>query len=347
LITEEQREQRKHFIGSSDVACLVGVDPWRNAGDLWLEKTERLSGDKSSVAADLGTDMEGAILNMFDRRMNSRTIRNLFLSRIDVGFPACANLDGAIVGDTRLWLEGVPPSVQAPYSYNIAYEGKELTAFSEAPLSLFAVVEAKSTSQQDEWNEHTGEVPLRVLCQTQWQMWISGAPLAWVPALFPDFGRFRLEVYRVERNEQLIEELIYRAGRFWNDCVVNDTPPSLVTPHLETLKRMRREPASVVKLGEDAEDVLGRLEIAKAVIKQAEKEREQAQAKLIAMLGDAEAGSLPDGSQVTYLEQNGVKSCDWELLEVELRALGKFEIYERLVRQARFRVLRHKKAAKR
>lgn len=327
MISPEQREQRRKYIGSSDVACLVGVDPWRNAGDLWLEKTGRLIGDKSSTAADLGTDMEGAILNMFERRMGVTTERNIFLSR-EAGFPACANLDGAV----REWGEPKP---------------SEFGLLTVREKAIKSVVEAKSTSQQDEWNEHTGEVPLRVLCQTQWQMWVAGCDLAYVPALFPDFGRFRLEVYQVERNDALIVELVGRAERFWSDHVLRDTPPADVVPHLESLKRIRRAPQSTVSLDEDAAGILQALEAAKAQRKACEIAVEQHQSELLALLGDAEAGSLPDGSSITYLEQNGARRCDFDLLEAELRALGKFEIYERLVRQSRFRVLRHKKAKRR
>lgn len=331
-ITESQRAQRKGYIGSSDVGAICGLSQFANAYDIWLDKTGRLNGDKSSVAADLGTDMEIAILNMFDRRMNRTTERNIFFSR-EEGFPACANLDGALFdpgtlvdvenGDVRdgtLYVRDIPT-------------GK-----------INAVVEAKSTSMQDEWGDRTGDVPLRVICQTQWQMWVADAPLAYVPVLFPDFRRFRLEVYRVERNDELIEELVHRARIFWTQNVLKDVPPDSVIPHLETLKRVGREPQSTVALGDEAAEILQALETAKAQRKAVEQAVEQHQAELLALLCDAEAGRLPDGSQITYLEQNGGRHCDFDLLLAELQSIGAEQIYEKLVSVPRFRVLRHRKA---
>lgn len=322
MITEEQREKRRGYIGSSDIAAIIGEDPWRNAGDVFLEKTGKLTGDKSSIAADLGTDMEGAILNMFEREKKLKTERDVWLSR-EGSFPACANLDGAIYGTEIVKLD--PPYV-------------------DPQKVIRAVVEAKMTSLHGEWDMNTGMLPTRVLCQTHWQMWLAECDQAYAPALFSKFGHFEFKVFPVEHSKELIEELIYCADRFWNDHVLRDIPPPDVTPHLETLKRVRREPASVISLDEDAAIQFDLLTQYKAQRKQIEGLIEAAQSEILLKLGKAEGGAFSDGTMVTYLEQNGGRQCDIDALEVELRAMGRVDLFERLVYQPRFRVMRVKKA---
>ena len=329
MITNEQREQRRAYLGSSDIAALCNLDPFKNAYDVWLDKTGKLEGDgKSSEAADVGTFLESGIISLLERRMNISCERNISLERHE-GFPACANLDGAIIAPYRdgTWLRLNPNFTTS--------------------INIEAVVEAKSTSRQDEWGERAGDVPLRVICQTNWQMWIADCQRAFVPVLFPDFGRFRFEVYPVERNDQLIEELVYRAGQFWHNNVLKDTPPGNVVPHLETLKRMRRVPSTVVELGERAVELQSQLAVAKEARRELEQSIEQIQTEILTMMGDAEGGTLPDGSQFTYLEQGGNYSCDFTLLRERLRQIGQEQIYTELVKQSRFRVLRHRKASAR
>ena len=41
-ITDEQRERRKTRLGSTDIAAILGVDHFRTAYDVYLEKTDKL-----------------------------------------------------------------------------------------------------------------------------------------------------------------------------------------------------------------------------------------------------------------------------------------------------------------
>ena len=310
-LSEAQREKRKSYLGSSDVAAVVGVDPFRNASDVWLDKSGRLKDrDSASKAADMGNDLEDAVLNMFERRTRISLKRSVFLTREDSGFPACANLDAG------------------------EYDGPNLRA----------VVEAKSTSLQDEWGDAVSAVPLRVEIQCQWQMWVGDCELAWVPVLLSQFGRFKFEVYQVERNEKLLGPVVERARWFWNHCVVEDNEPDDV-PHLETLKRRSRgEIDDVISLPTEVAVAWNDLEGAKQRKVAAETDEEHYKAIVLKGLGDAAAGRLPDGRLITYKEQNGGRHCDFDLLEMELRALGQSSIYDKLVRKSRFPVLRIAKA---
>lgn len=328
MITTQQREARRALIGSSDVPALCNVDPYRSLYDLWLEKTGKLEDRLGSEDADRGTDLEPYVLDMFERRMGVRLERNVELRN---GGVFGANLDGAIrIGKFREFRnESESGYIELGYAVDLQIE---------------AVVEAKTTVDAEAWGEPPDDIPLRVFVQVQAQMMMAACSIAYIPVLIPKYKRFHFEVYQVLRHDELIAQIKERGEWFWERHVQRDIPPPDTLPHLEALKRIRREPQSLVHLDDEAARLWTNLEIAKQERKRWEQTIEEFQAALLQKLGDAEAGELPDGSRLTYLEQNGAYSCDWQLLQMRLRECGQGQVYDELVRQARFRVLRHKKA---
>ena len=61
-ITEAQRERRKKHLGSTDLPAILGVDPWRNAYDVWLEKTDKLEKGKEKNYQGAGHLFEEGVL---------------------------------------------------------------------------------------------------------------------------------------------------------------------------------------------------------------------------------------------------------------------------------------------
>ncbi len=314
MLTAAQRDKRKAFIGSSDIAALCGLSEFANAHDIWLEKTGRLVEGNGSAAAEMGNDLEGAVLSMFERERGIKVVRNIWLERETI---FCANLDGAICDSDQL-TKGFPNAVLEP-------------------------VEAKSTGYQEFWGKEGAEIPPVVLCQVAWQMMVIGAHCerGWVPVLFPGYKKFDFKIFPVERTKsvnELIEVLVEQAFAFWK-LVESDTPPENLTPHLPTLKRVRREAETVISLDDEAAEEWAKFERARERVSKWEATKEQRYARLVTMLGASEAGRLPDGRMLTYMEQSGARHCDFDLLQAEAP-----ELYKRLVTQGRFRVLRMKKA---
>jgi putative phage-type endonuclease len=69
MITEQQRQARRKYIGSSDIAALFGVDPWRTATDIYLSKTAELEDDGGSEAMQVGNRLESAILDYAEEQV--------------------------------------------------------------------------------------------------------------------------------------------------------------------------------------------------------------------------------------------------------------------------------------
>lgn len=305
MITQEQREQRKQFVGSSEIGALIGVDPYRNAADIFLEKTGQLAERTSGEVQNRGIVLEGYILSLFEAQLGITLARDLRVQGDDV---CAANLDGALVDDSNL---------------------------------ILAPVEAKSSNFGKDWNQETGQIPLLVLVQVSFQIMCAGPQCdhGFIPALVPEYQRFKFltPVPIVKRNDELIEELRVAAHEFMDYVRKGKQPPNAI-PHLNSLKRLRREPDTIVALGEAAAEMWEAFELAKERKRAAERDEEELKRLILAELGQAEAGRLMDGRVISFLEQNGARHCDIDRLQVLNPVL-----YDELVKQTRFRVLRIKK----
>jgi putative phage-type endonuclease len=268
MITAEQRQLRRRYIGSSDAAAILGLDPYRSASDVWMEKTGRLDdadrgNDRGNDATAAGNVLERAVLDWAERSLDRPLNRDV----MKVAGDLCANLDGEWPG-----------------------------ALASAPF----VVEAKTTGivglpDPGYGEPGTDQVPERVIIQTHHQMFVTGYALAWVPVLIGGRG---FCMYQVERDEALAAAIAERASAFVDRHVKTDTPPDDFRPSVEILRRARRQPGKVVTLDDE---IVSRFVVARAARIQAEEAESYALADLIAALGDAEAGDYTAG-RVTYFQ---------------------------------------------
>lgn len=264
MITTEQRQLRRKYIGSSDAAAVLGVDPYKSAADVWIEKTGRANDFEGNEHTDRGTLLEPALLEWAGQQLGKHFVRDVM--QVHPSQLLAANFDGISSTDKF-------------------------------------IVEAKTSTNEEGWGvEGTDEIPDRVLVQVHHQFAVAGPEyrLAYVPVLIPTFKCFDFRMYRVDRNEQLAE-MIERAGVEFMEKYVNaDAAPSDYRPSLEVLKRVRREPNKII----DVPDALVDHWIAaKAAAREAVAEVEQAQSALLAAMLDAEQGNYSRG-RLTYFEQS-------------------------------------------
>lgn len=325
-ITAEIRERRKRYLGSSDIAAIVGYNQYANAADIWLAKTGRLVDDRGSTASRAGQHLEKAALSYFEEEHGVQLARDIWL---DDGEFFCANLDGAVLNHDAMEQALIANGNQPLPRWTGEY--------------IISPVEAKSTALKQNWGQVHDEdaVPDSVLCQVQWQIGLIGphCQVGWVPVLFPGYKQVAdAKIYRVERNQEMIDSLQELGRRFWKKYVEQDQRPPDVTPHLDVVKRVRRE-LTTISLGDDAAVAWETYEAAKAVRTNAEANEEHAKAAVLTLLGDSQAGMLPDGRTIQFATENGAKRCDLERLLIE-----EPEMYKRLVTVSTRQVLRIKKA---
>lgn len=264
-INHTERQTRLH---STDVAAILGLPgARRNEHTVWMEKTGKLDPEGGNKFTDAGQRCEPTILDLAEEELGP-LVRNKLCVAPGLDFPLASTLDGQVLAT------GVP-------------------------------VEAKTSGIAGpiygEWGDEGSDViPQLYLVQCTIQMICSQSEMNHVYTLLGGRGFVRYQVYR---DEQVVEAIVERCSRWWDRCIEKGIEPTITEPiPLEVLKRMRRRPASTIELDDSAAQVVAEHEAAKATKSAAEKTCAAAQSKVISLLADAEAGRLPDGRLVTYLQ---------------------------------------------
>lgn len=303
MITEEQRLQRKNHIGSSDVGAILGIDPYRSASDVYLEKTQNiLKQDEDSDAIDIGNSLERPLVEWAGKMTGIEVEFDIRIAHED-GIMAC-NLDGRGMGE----------------HCKIGFE-------------------AKTTSNNKEWGDPgTDQVPERVIAQAHQQMYTANLEIVYVPVFMPKFDRLRRDLYRIERNDDLVKAIVTECHRFWIDNVVKRIPPSDFMPSISLLSRLQRTPGSLMEV---PSEVVARYEKAQEIFDKADKLVKSTKAQLLLLGGDAEIFDFTDDEYVyTYMDQTR-KSINTDLLKIKYP-----DIYKSLTRQKTYKVLRKTSRAK-
>lgn len=184
---------RKRGIGSSDAAAAVGLNPYQSQLELWLIKTGRDGGlpkiDPNDESSPMywGTLLEPIVAEHYTKRTGNRVRRiNAVLQHPDADKSwMLANIDREIIG-----------------------------------VSDVHILECKTAGEFGSRLWRNG-VPEYVQCQVQHQLAVTGKKAADVCVLI--CGQ-EIRVYRIERDEALIANLIELERRFWQ-YVESDTPP--------------------------------------------------------------------------------------------------------------------------
>ena len=208
---EEVNEQwllfRKEGIGGSEVAGIMGISKWQTPISIWLEKTNRAepSDISSSPYVDWGNRLEQPIREKFrDEHPGWKVIApNVTLVSKDRPW-AHASLDGLVRDPDRGW----------------------------------GILEIKTARSRDGWWDGEEEsVPTYYLTQAVHYMSVTGLR----------YARFAVLIAGSEYIERLVEwddedvALVVEAvDSFWNDNVVCDVMPDIVTSSPSDSKAMHR-----------------------------------------------------------------------------------------------------------
>jgi putative phage-type endonuclease len=265
MITKTQRKNRKNHIGSSDVSAILGMDPFRNAYEVWLDKTGKLDdSQKKGRALSLGTFLEEAIILMSEERLGKIT-RNQYRTVKD--FPVLAASTDGIVKST-----GEPVEAK---STNITYRAPET----------------------DQWGEEgTDQVPERIIVQCTVQMMATESQVCHNPVIIGGRG---FVMFQIPFDKDLADMILERVSHFWKHNVQGDIPPENCVPSMDIIRRVQREPKSISPV---ADELVQNWILCRNQRLELEKAEERACAEVLANIGTSEAGQY-SGGIVTFYEQ--------------------------------------------
>lgn len=96
---EEWKSLRKQYIGGSDAASVIGMNPYKSPYALWAEKTGKIPEFEGNLATDVGVYMEDFIAKRFEQETGKK-VRRENASILNSEYPwAIANYDRLVVGE--------------------------------------------------------------------------------------------------------------------------------------------------------------------------------------------------------------------------------------------------------
>lgn len=276
---------RRKSIGASEVSSILGLSPYGTAWEVAADKRGLLDPFENR-ATNAGQVLEVAVLDHAETVLGKlkRNVRVLHKS-----LPLASTCDAQV-------------------------------AIDDSP------VEAKTTGIVGpvigQWGDAlTDQLPDYYLVQVHAQLMCTAKEMGYLFALLP--GRGFVE-YHIEANPKLHEHIGNVCADWWERHIVqgHDVPMS-VKPSLEVVKRLRKTPNKVIEASVDFEGLLVLRQSAKDCEKQAKEQVEEIEAKILVMLGDAEAANLSDGRQFTYMETSrkgySVEPCKYRQIRIKGR----------------------------
>jgi predicted phage-related endonuclease len=309
LITKEQKEERRRFIGSSDITALFthpetgqSLDPFKTAADVVASKIYDFEPEKeNSENIKSGIRWEPYIIAWAGEQLgvsietNPDKLRFIDKEHLDNnGDPVFAcNLDGFF------------------------FDKK------------YIIVEAKKTRWWKEWgSQDTDDIPMRVILQCHHQMLCTGWDEAVVAAMIQGDEK----LFKVYRDEEIINRIIEQGLHYWHNYILPKVMPEETLPgNIEMFKRIVRQPE---KLAEVDNNLILKWEAMKQARLEMEKAEEKAFGEVLVKLGDAEGVNLTDGRQFTYFKQTR-SSIDSKKLKAEYP-----DVYSACQKENSYRVAR-------
>lgn len=289
----EQRALRLEGIGGSEIAALVGANPYQTPHDLWAEKIGLVvPPEVPSYQAYLGQQLQGFIAGEFSRSQNVR------LRQIPTPY-------GIIRSSTDTWVMGSP-------DYLV-----------DADPTIGVEIKMAGLRQADKWGpEGTDQIPTSYLLQCQWY-----AQRRLLNAARMDLGVLlgqEFRVYKIEPHPDLQEALFEIAARFWFDHVLPKVPPPM--DHSDGARRLldRIYPIHVddIRAATDEEMALA------TSYRQQQHAAQEAEIKLARLrnllcdrIGMAEGIVGPD-FKLTWKRSKDGQQTDWEGVAQAFRKLG-------------------------
>lgn len=270
--------ERQKGIGGSDAGVILGINKYRTAFELWLEKTGQVDPmEIDNEAIYWGNEMEDVVAKEFEKRTGKKVRRSNFMYSHPEHPFIKANVDRLVVGES-------------------------------------AVLECKTANAflAKEWEGD--EVPATYLVQVQHYLGVTGKEKGYIAVLI---GGNRFIWKEIERDEELIQMIFDAEKHFWEYHVQQGHAPELdgssaAEQYLKE-KYEKAESKKEVVLPSESKDLLLqyiKIKDDEKLIKTAKTEIEN---KLKAELKDAEIGTA-DSFEVSWKNQSRT-SVDSKVLQ--------------------------------
>ena len=227
-LTATQRADRVNYIGGTDAAAVLGLSRYKTPLSLWAEKTGAVKDkDRSGeLAIKIGNRLEDVVAELFMEESGFK-VQRVKDVQVHPEHPFLkAQIDRKLVGTAEL-----------------------------------EVLECKTASafKVGEWEGD--DIPSEYIVQVMHQLMVTGAKVGWIACLIG--GNVKFVYKKIERDEDMIAELMAKEIAFWHENVLGKKMPG-VTEHddgvLQALfPNVRADQQEAIVLPAEFEDIIERI----------------------------------------------------------------------------------------
>jgi len=199
-------QERKKGIGGSDVAGILGLSKWSTPYSVYADKRGESEPSETNVDMLIGTMLEPWLFEEY-KRITGLDVQKVNEILFDAEYPfLLANVDGLL--DDR-------------------------------------VVEFKTARDDSEWGPPgSDQCPAAYVLQCQHYMRVANRPMCDLGVLFKNARTPEIVLYRIERDDDLLELVVPKLVEFWR-CVQEGEAPAAVSSSDATWKYKKSEPVAV------------------------------------------------------------------------------------------------------
>lgn len=302
---------RQTGIGGSEIAAIVGLNQYTTPMQIWESKVNPIEDNSTNKPMYWGNVLEEVVAKEYAKRTGYKVQRvNTQMRHPDFQF-AIANIDRAIV--------------------NHAISGT--VRWKDGKLSTDRILECKTANgfAAKQWGEAgSDQVPDSYLIQCQWYLGITGASICDLAVLI---GGQDFRIYTINRDDELIADLLQQGAAFW-ELVKNNIAPDPIN-YPEAVKKWAISDSSLSVQADDLLiDDLEKIQSIKAQVKELEAQEDALKARVLMALESAET-LLYQGVKVATCKTQTRNSFDAKAFEKDHP-----DLYAQYKKQSSTRVLR-------
>ena len=277
---EQWLEARKCGIGGSDAASVLGLNPYKSSVSVYIEKVDYIHGvgmsDKNINGCKKDNSNEKVNYRMELGNKLEDFVANEFSLKTGL---KVRNVNGILKNDK--------------YPFAIAN-------IDRAVVGEKAFLECKVTNSYSKKVWKMG-VPIHCQIQVNHYMAVTGATHCYVAALI---GNEELVIHRIERDEEIIDEIMKLEAMFWDKCILGKEIP---TPdgsldYSIVLQGLYKDSKDEELILFEQEKLLERYDEITEIYKEIEVERKKIEQYIQLQLKDYEVGFIGD-RRVTWKKQ--------------------------------------------
>lgn len=260
-------EDRRGFIGGSDVAAILGLSPWGSPWSVWAEKTGLVApehSDEQTERMEIGKDAERFLAEVFERH------------HVEVGLKIALH-PGELHDSQWRHLRG--------HADGFVIE--------DETLRRDGGWEAKTANELRPWDD----VPAHYQCQAQVYMMLSGLDSWWFTV---GFAGWKVKHYVVLADAEDQELIAKATEKFWTEHVLTGIPPE-ADGHPATSAAIKHawnvpDPDDTLYADEELDALCASLRVANADLKATEQRKAGLENRIKARMADC--GVLQYGERV-------------------------------------------------